>query len=599
MKKDILNVANVGIVIVVLFLISSYGVAYATVSSGSLSASSTSDLVVGTENAKYNVSFLTDTTATATTITVTFPSGFSVTNGSIATSTGICNSGCVATSAITVNDATFNVNTLTGDSSARTITIGLASTTTGVDLSTGTTTFRLLLGITNATTSGATATSSITTDATGETAQTNVSGVTLTAGTVVKLAYATSVAHSGTPNGDVISGIAFATQPAVAGQDQYGNTNTSYTGTVTLSTTGSGTLGGTLTEAAVSGIADFSGNGVKYTTSTDQGTFRVIASQGSLDPATSSLLTADVVGTKLAFTTAPNNGVTGGIVFGTQPVVTVQDADNTTDTDSTASVSLSGSSNGSFSGNAQAAVAGVATFANLTYYPSADSEIFTITAAATGLTSATSGSITARFFKGVGGGGVYTAPAQPSEVVVAAPSPAAVAPAPSPVVTSPSPSLSATPPLSASLPQAVSVPAVFLRRISLNSSGDDVKTLQEFFAKDTELYPEGLVTGYFGSLTQRAVQRFQEKYGIAREGSIGYGEVGPNTRAKLNELVSGGSVDIESVPAVVSQQAPTGETQSAGSATVQQLEAQIRLLQEQLVQLLAELAGTLQSQVQR
>ena len=46
----------------------------------------------------------------------------------------------------------------------------------------------------------------------------------------------------------------------------------------------------------------------------------------------------------------------------------------------------------------------------------------------------------------------------------------------------------------------------------------------------------GNETNYFGPATLRAVQKFQEKYGIATVGVAGYGTVGPRTRAKLNEL---------------------------------------------------------------
>jgi peptidoglycan hydrolase-like protein with peptidoglycan-binding domain len=56
----------------------------------------------------------------------------------------------------------------------------------------------------------------------------------------------------------------------------------------------------------------------------------------------------------------------------------------------------------------------------------------------------------------------------------------------------------------------------------------------------TTLYPEGLVTGYFGAATKRAVIRFQEKYaadilkpwGLAR----GTGIVAKTTAAKLCEM---------------------------------------------------------------
>lgn len=70
---------------------------------------------------------------------------------------------------------------------------------------------------------------------------------------------------------------------------------------------------------------------------------------------------------------------------------------------------------------------------------------------------------------------------------------------------------------------------------------EDVRALQEFLASDVAIYPEGLVTGFFGSLTEKAVQRFQEKHGIVSFGTAdttGYGRVGPKTRAKINALIA-------------------------------------------------------------
>ncbi len=66
------------------------------------------------------------------------------------------------------------------------------------------------------------------------------------------------------------------------------------------------------------------------------------------------------------------------------------------------------------------------------------------------------------------------------------------------------------------------------------SKGEDVKRLQKILAQDKSVYPEGLVTGYFGPLTLMAVKKFQVKYGIAKPGDDGYGFVGPKTRAVLN-----------------------------------------------------------------
>ena len=75
--------------------------------------------------------------------------------------------------------------------------------------------------------------------------------------------------------------------------------------------------------------------------------------------------------------------------------------------------------------------------------------------------------------------------------------------------------------------------STYLKR---GSSGQDVSRLQEFLKTIPGVYPEGMVTGYFWALTERAVQRFQAKYGIEQ-----VGVVGPKTRGKLNSLISLGT----------------------------------------------------------
>src|SRR3990167_11484481 len=72
--------------------------------------------------------------------------------------------------------------------------------------------------------------------------------------------------------------------------------------------------------------------------------------------------------------------------------------------------------------------------------------------------------------------------------------------------------------------------------------GANVTSLQQFLAADVSVYPEGLVTGYFGPLTRAAVQRFQCKQGIVCGGSAstnGYGRVGPRTLAAINASIGG------------------------------------------------------------
>lgn len=71
-----------------------------------------------------------------------------------------------------------------------------------------------------------------------------------------------------------------------------------------------------------------------------------------------------------------------------------------------------------------------------------------------------------------------------------------------------------------------------IRNLSEGMSGDDVKALQVALAADPGIYPEGLVTGYYGRMTSEAVKKFQKKYGIEM-----LGMVGPKTLKKMNEFI--------------------------------------------------------------
>jgi len=77
----------------------------------------------------------------------------------------------------------------------------------------------------------------------------------------------------------------------------------------------------------------------------------------------------------------------------------------------------------------------------------------------------------------------------------------------------------------------------FARPLDIGSRGDDVRLLQYFLAKDSSIYPEGYVNGYFGMNTARAVGRLQLKYGLVKSAAEPtYGFVGPTTRILLNSL---------------------------------------------------------------
>ena len=73
------------------------------------------------------------------------------------------------------------------------------------------------------------------------------------------------------------------------------------------------------------------------------------------------------------------------------------------------------------------------------------------------------------------------------------------------------------------------------RQLELGMSGSDVSALQTFLAKDATIYPQALVTGYFGFLTKSAVSNFQSRNGISS-----VGRVGPVTLVALNSQMNGG-----------------------------------------------------------
>ena len=82
-----------------------------------------------------------------------------------------------------------------------------------------------------------------------------------------------------------------------------------------------------------------------------------------------------------------------------------------------------------------------------------------------------------------------------------------------------------------------------IRHLRQGMSGEDVKLLQEVLATDTDVYPEGLVTGYFGPLTKNAVKKFQKIAGIEQVGLVG-----PKTSARINELLEEGAGKSGKVP---------------------------------------------------
>jgi len=99
------------------------------------------------------------------------------------------------------------------------------------------------------------------------------------------------------------------------------------------------------------------------------------------------------------------------------------------------------------------------------------------------------------------------------------------------------------------------------KTLRFGMAGDEVKALQEFLSRLPDVYPEGLVTGYFGRLTEAAVKRLQEANGIETVGIVG-----PKTRAKLSEISSGVSGGGSPSPtAVVATESGSGNENSVGN----------------------------------
>jgi len=131
----------------------------------------------------------------------------------------------------------------------------------------------------------------------------------------------------------------------------------------------------------------------------------------------------------------------------------------------------------------------------------------------------------------------------------------------------------------------------FTKDLYLGIKNSQVQALQELLAKDKTIYPEGVITGFYGILTQIAVQRFQCQYNIVCSGSPftnGYGMVGPGTRAKLNELYAG-----------TLQPTTPALPQTEKEQLIEQLKAQIKALQEKIVELLNQLVQLLQEEIKK
>ena len=206
----------------------------------------------------------------------------------------------------------------------------------------------------------------------------------ITAGTATQLVF-------GQQPTNTVAGVSISPAVTLLVEDANGNVVTGSTASITVAigtNPGGGTLSGTKTVSAVSGVATFSAlsidkTGTGYTlTATSTGVTSATSSTFNITPGTAN---------KLAFSQQPSNTTAGQPIT---PAVTVQvqDANSNLVTTSTASITVAIGTNpggGTLSGTlTQSASGGIATFGNLSINKSGAG--YTLTAASTGLTTATS-----------------------------------------------------------------------------------------------------------------------------------------------------------------------------------------------------------------
>jgi len=162
------------------------------------------------------------------------------------------------------------------------------------------------------------------------------------------------------------AGVAFAQQPVIRIEDQFGNLRTSDSSTVVIATRGdgSGTLQGTTSRTASGGVVTFTN--LSHNVSTN---ITIVFSSGSLLTATSTVVSVNPApANRLAIQTQPSSTATAGVPFVQQPVVLVQDAFGNlrTNDNSTVVIATRSAGSGTLQGTTNiTAVGGVVTYGNV------------------------------------------------------------------------------------------------------------------------------------------------------------------------------------------------------------------------------------------
>ena len=174
---------------------------------------------------------------------------------------------------------------------------------------------------------------------------------------------ATAVSIARQP-GDAFNGVPIAVQPVVRIVDNSGNTvTTSNTNVVASLASGSGTLSGTTTQTAISGVATFT----DLVVTGSPGQFKLTFAVAGFHAATSNSFTLKAGSATTSTIARQPGGAVDGVTFGVQPIVRIVDSNGNKVSGSTVNVVASiASGSGTLTGTTtKAAIGGVATFTDL------------------------------------------------------------------------------------------------------------------------------------------------------------------------------------------------------------------------------------------
>jgi hypothetical protein len=281
---------------------------------------------------------------------------------------------------INVEDSAGNVVTNASTTITLTASGGTLASCSGLSAVSG------VVNVANCTFAGLVGTNyTLSASANGLTSSTSSTFSPSTFGSATKLVFTTQPVGSA-------SGTALPTQPVVQVEDSAGNVVTNASTTITLTASG-GTLASCSGLSAVSGVVNVANCTFAGLVNTN---YTLIASASGLTSATSTTFTVTFgAPNKLVFTTQPVGGASNA-TLSTQPVVKIEDSEGNVVTNASTAITLTTSGGTLASCSGLSAVSGVVNVTKCTLTGLVNTN-YTLSASASGLTSATSNTFTVTF----------------------------------------------------------------------------------------------------------------------------------------------------------------------------------------------------------